>query len=664
MGMQYLHRVDTGPEQWSQKVIDETILIGNLGLMDAQAHIQQSGAKSNDLKQLLKDGDASFTPLLRARTQEAQLFSEVLSLNTLRKRAEQSGLWPQAKTTLRLAIVGGSSLRPLADLIEHFMVVLGDVQLKLWTGDYDNYVSEIMDEDSGLYEFQPELVLVLPSEKRCRYTGKFTDPLAMQEAEASQAVKDLLDLAERINSASGAAVMIGNFRLTPYFDPGPMRASGLTSDYAFRKYVNYLLGLSLPAYVHILDIEFLANRLGTLRATDERTWFESKQPFSTDLMVDVAREVAVLSRSLKRAAKKLIVLDLDNTLWGGVIGDDGLEGIEIGTTSPRGEAYRDFQLALLELSKRGVLLAVCSKNDHEKAIEPFLKHPEMVLRLSNIVNFKANWEPKSENIRQIALELNLGVDSFVFLDDNPAEIDIVRQFVPEVEAIWLGEDPSTYTATLKDCRHFELRSVTKEDLERVQLYQQEAKRQELKSTATDMNAYLESLEMNAVISEFTMIDAPRITQLINKSNQFNLTTRRRTEAEVQSLIGSREHASFTVRLSDRFGDHGLIAIVVTKIEGAELAIDTWLMSCRVLKREVEETTLNEIVRLARQHGCQRVVGTYKPTAKNNMVRELYPRMGFVARDIGEEASTYVLDVETYSPKNTKIRIMEPASAAI
>lgn len=641
-----------------------TETISNPEVMDAKTNVDQSAAKTPDLKQLLKDSDASFASLLKVKTQEASLFSEVLSLNTLRKRAEQTGLWPQAKTTLRLAVVGGSSLRPLADLVEHFMVVLGDVQLKLWTGDYDNYISEIMDEDSNLYSFQPELVMVLPSEKRCRYTGKFTDPLAMQEAEAGQAVRDLLDLAERINSISGAAVIIGNFRLPPYFDPGPMRTSGLTSDYAFRKHVNYLLGLSLPAYVHICDIEFLANRLGTLRATDERTWFESKQPFSTDLMVVVAREVAVLARSLKRAAKKLIVLDLDNTLWGGVIGDDGLEGIEIGTTSPRGEAYRDFQQALLELSKRGVLLAVCSKNDHEKAIEPFLKHPEMVLRLSNIVNFKANWEPKSENIRQIALELNLGLDSFVFLDDNPAEIDIVRQFVPEVEAIWLGEDPSTYTPKLKDCRHFELRSVTKEDLERVHLYQQEAKRQELKSTTTDMGAYLASLEMMAVVSEFTMIDAPRISQLINKSNQFNLTTRRRTEAEVQSLIGSREHASFTVRLSDRFGDHGLIAIVVTTIAGPELLVDTWLMSCRVLKREVEEATLNEIVRLAQEHGCKRVVGTYKPTAKNSMVRELYPRLGFAPGEIGEEASTYVLDVETYVPKTTKIQIAEQASAAI
>jgi FkbH-like protein len=209
-----------------------------------------------------------------------------------------------------------------------------------------------------------------------------------------------------------------------------------------------------------------------------------------------------------------------------------------------------------------------------------------------------------------------------------------------------------------------MRSVTKEDLERVQLYQQEAKRQELKSTATDMGAYLASLEMTATISEFTAIDVPRITQLINKSNQFNLTTRRRTEAEVQALVNNREHAAFTIRLSDRFGDHGLIAIVVTRAEGPELHVDTWLMSCRVLKREVEEATLNEIVRVGRERGCELIVGVYRPTAKNSMVKDLYPRLGFVPRDESDEESTYVLDIESYSPKLTKIQIAEQACAAI
>ncbi len=615
------------------------------------------------LKDLLRSNDPLFVKLLKRKTQEARSFSEILALNALRKRAQQTGLWPTSATKLRLAIIGASSLRPFADLAEHYLVVLGGYDVQLWSGDYDNYVSEAMDDESGLYISRPDLVLLLPSERRCRYSGKITDPIDVQEAEANQAVADLLSLVERIHDRSGAAVVLGNFRLPSHFDPGPMRNSGLTSDYSFRKFVNTQLGLKMPVYAHVLDVEFLANRIGTLHAFDERTWFESKQPFSSDLLIDVAREFTQVASSLKRSAKKVVVLDLDNTLWGGVIGDDGLEGIEIGTTSPRGEAYRDFQQALLELSSRGVLLAVCSKNDHEKAIEPFLKHPEMVLKLSNIVNFKANWEPKSENIRQIALELNLGLDSFVFLDDNPAEIDIVRQFVPEVEAIWLGEDPSTYTSTLRNCRQFEIRTITSEDQERVNLYQREAKRQELLSTATDMDAYLQSLLMTATISQFKTIDSPRIAQLINKSNQFNLTTHRRSEAEVHALISDQSYISFTVRLSDRFGDHGLIAVIVNKVEGAELVVDTWLMSCRVLKRGVEEATLNEIVRVARERGCESVVGEYKLSPKNAMVRDLYSRLGFTLRTTTDTSATYSLDVGSYVLKSTKIEIMERAYAA-
>jgi FkbH-like protein len=634
----------------------------NNDALDVSSVTAAAARGTRALKELLAKADPSFVPLLKTQTREAEQFSEVLALHMLRKRAQQSGVWPISKETLRLAIVGAASLRPLADIIEHFVTVLGDLQLELWTGDYDNYISEITDADSGLYTFKPDIVLVLPSERRCRFTGKFTSDFSLQEAEADQIVADLLALVARVHDQSGASLVVSNFRLPPHFDPGAMRSVGLTSDYAFRKYVNYRLGSRLPTYAHICDIEFLANRLGTLRASDERTWFESKQPFSTDLMVSVASEFANIAVSLRRPAKKVIVLDLDNTLWGGVIGDDGLEGVEIGTTSPRGEAFRDFQQSLMELSKRGVLLAVCSKNDHEKAIEPFLKHPEMVIRLSDIVNFKANWEPKSENIRQIAVELNLGLDSFVFLDDNPAEIEIVRQFLPEVESIWLGDDPSTFSTKLKDCRHFEIRSITAEDLERVHLYQQEAKRQELKSTATDIDAYLASLEMVAKVSDFTPVDVPRIVQLINKSNQFNLTTRRRTEAEVQSLLLSQEHSNFTVRLSDRFGDHGLIAIVVTRVEGKQLLIDTWLMSCRVLKRQVEELTLNEIARVARERGCNEVIGLYKPTAKNGMVRGLYPQLGFVPVELKEDSSTYALDVAKYVENATKIKVAETTVA--
>ena len=622
---------------------------------------------SQILKDYLAAGDPAFSRELVAQTAVVTEFADLLTLCTMRRRALAKGLIDRSQKKRRVAVVGGANLRPMVDLIQHFAAVLGGVECELWTGDYDNYYSEILDPGSALYESRPELVLILPSERRCVFDGPMASSREEQQAAIFRVVRELLHLCTTVHDRCGAEVILGNFRLPPYFDPGQMRSTSLASDYGFRKAVNLELGLQLPSYVHLCDIEFLSNRRGNLEGVDDRTWFESKQPFASGLLCDVAREYAHTLSNVGVAPKKVVVLDLDNTLWGGVIGDDGLEGIEIGTTSARGEAFRDFQQYLLELSKRGVLLAVCSKNDHDKAIEPFEKHPEMVLRLKDIVCFKANWQPKSDNIRQIARELNLGVDSLVFVDDNPAEIDIVRQYVPEMNTIWVGEDPSDFSAKLRDSRFFEMRTVTAEDAQRVQQYRVESERQALLGSSTDMGAYLESLQMTALITPFNSIDAPRIAQLIAKSNQFNLTTRRRTEAEVIALIDDPAYATFTMRLSDRFGEHGLIAIVIGRIEGAEFHVDTWLMSCRVLMRQVEEEVLNEIVRLAAVNGCQTVLGTYLPTAKNAMVRELYPRMGFqLVDDHGhpesDQAEVFALAVASFRPAETKIKTNQESYA--
>jgi FkbH-like protein len=364
--------------------------------------------------------------------------------------------------------------------------------------------------------------------------------------------------------------------------------------------------------------------------------------------------------SLRRPPKKVLVLDLDNTLWGGVVADDGLEGISLGDTSPQGEAFKAFQKYIRSLKQRGVLLAVCSKNDHDRAVEVFEKHPEMVLRLADIVSFKANWEPKSENIRHMAAELNLGLDSFVFVDDNPAEIEIVRRFAPEVATLLLGPDPSEYVAQLQDCRFFEPRNITAEDAARTSQYRSETQRQQLQASVTDMDAYLESLQMEATISEFTPVDVPRLAQLINKSNQFNLTTRRRTEADLHALLHDPGHVGFSVRLKDRFGDHGLISIVIGRKKDGVLEVDTWLMSCRVLKRQVEETALNELVRLAEKNSANQLAGVYLPTPKNEMVRDFYSRMGFTLSSENETRREFTLKLENFQPVSTKIKLLRRA----
>ncbi len=320
----------------------------------------------------------------------------------------------------------------------------------------------------------------MPSESRCTYTGKLTDSRESQQQEARHMVDHLLNLAHEVHQKTRAEMIMTNFMLPARHDLGPYRSRTLGSDWAFRKWVNLELGLSAPPYLHICDLEFLSHRHGGMGARDDRAWFESKQPGSPALLVELAREIAHLIGALKRPAKKVLALDLDNTLWGGVVADDGLEGIELGDTSPRGEAFKAFQKYILSLKQRGILLAVCNKNDHAKAAEVFEKHPEMVLRMEDLVSFKANWEPKSNNLRQMASELNLGLDSFVFVDDNPAEIEIVRQFTAGSEHDFIGTgrgDLCWSIAGLPVLRR--PRNITSEDLERTGQYQSEAQRSEL-----------------------------------------------------------------------------------------------------------------------------------------------------------------------------------------
>jgi FkbH-like protein len=615
-----------------------------------------------DLKALLLGNDPQVWNELSIRTRAASEFDELFRLSSLRKKAHarqisRPGL---VQDTFRLAIIGGYSFYPLHDLIEH-LCEMERFPCDLWLGSYDNYISEIMDETSELYEFKPQVILLIPPEHRCRYPGKITDSREMQQAEAGQFVRSLLDLGRRAHEKSRAEIIVTNFMLPSRHDLGAYRSRTLGSDWSFRKWVNLELGLNAPPFLHICDVEFLSHRHGGIRARDERAWFETKQPGSPAFLADLAREVVHLVSTLRRAPKKVLVLDLDHTLWGGVVADDGLEGIEVGDTSPRGEAFKAFQKYIASLKARGILLAVASKNDHAKAAEVFEKHPEMVLRLDDFVSFKANWEPKSDNIRHMAAELNLGLDSFVFVDDNPAEIEIVRQFAPEVATIELGPDPSEYVTQLQDCRLFEPRNITSEDVERTQQYQSEAQRQALSATITDMDAYLESLAMEGEIGGFAPVDIPRLAQLINKSNQFNLTTRRRTEADLHALAQDPDYSCFFLRLKDRFGDHGLISVVIAKKTGTVLDIDTWLMSCRVLKRQVEDEVLNELVRVAQSRGCTKLEGVYLPTAKNEMVRDFYTRMGLTLTHEDANGRKFELVLDQFQPHSTRIKIHRRSS---
>jgi FkbH-like protein len=344
-----------------------------------------------------------------------------------------------------------------------------------------------------------------------------------------------------------------------------------------------------------------------------------------------AEHVARLLGALRGRSRKCLVLDLDNTVWGGVIGDDGLEGIKLAQGDATGEAHLTLQEMALTLRRRGIVLAVSSKNEEAVARAPFQKHTEMLLKEDDFAVFQANWQDKATNIKAIAEELCLGLDAMVLVDDNPMERDLVRQMLPQVAVPELPEDPALYARTLAAAGYFESIAFSAEDRERAEMYQSNARRVALQKQAGDLDAYLASLEMEIVFAPFDRTGRARISQLINKSNQFNLTTRRYSEADVAVAEGDRAVFTLQVRLIDRFGDNGMICVIICgpgNDERRSWEIDTWLMSCRVLGRKVEQMVLREILMAAREAGMETLVGVYRPSEKNAMVRDHYAKLGF------------------------------------
>lgn len=583
--------------------------------------------------------------LLKA-SQNIPSFSDALVLSNLRKKAMLKKLANSAESApLKFALLGGYTPFPLQDLLDHLLWAKGFL-VKLHVGDFDNYAAEILDEKSPLYAFQPQLIALFPSHTRCHYGGHNSE---------EQIVQEILNLCQIAHDRSGADILLSNFALPSQFDPGTYRTKNLQSQWNFLKTINLELGLKAPTFVHICDAEFLSCRRGTLHSQDLRAWFESKQLGSPEFMLDIAKELAHLSASLRTAMKKVLVVDLDNTLWGGVIGDDGMEGIELGDTSPRGEAFKYFQRFLKSLKDRGILLAVCSKNDNELAHEAIDHHPEMVLRSSDFVTIKANWNPKPGNLKAIAAQLDLGLDSLVFADDNPAEVEAAQQLTPEVCSICLGTDPATFVNRISDARLFEPLQVTQEDAQRTKQYQQEAKRRQTLSENTDLDSYLLSLQMEGTICNFDLVDLPRITQLINKTNQFNLTTIRRAESEIKQMFLDPNNVCLSMRLSDRFGDHGLISVLIGATNEDTLTIDTWLMSCRVLQRGVEEEIFNALLSQAKERRVNQIIGTYIPTKRNKLVSDLYGRFGFEIKSKEKDRVTYRLSINDCTIKPTRIK---------
>jgi FkbH-like protein len=407
----------------------------------------------------------------------------------------------------------------------------------------------------------------------------------------------------------------------------------------------------------LVDAARLANAVGLQSWHDPAQWHAAKLPFAPDLVPLYADLISRTVAAIRGKTRKCLVLDLDNTLWGGVIGDDGPEGIRLGQGSAEGEAYLAIQRAALEYRARGIVLAVSSKNDEAVAREPFRTHPEMLLKEDHIAVFQVNWQDKASNLQAIAERLNIGIDSLVFLDDNPFEREQVRRELPLVAVPELPAEPALYPIALMWAGYFEAVTISTEDRRRADFYQANATRTAALAGSSDIDAYLRSLDMLCTIRRFDRIGRARITQLINKSNQFNLTTRRYTEHEVAAMEGAPDKFTMQVRLADKFGDNGMISVIVFEKSGDAWINDTWLMSCRVLGRRVEEAALAYVCGAAKAQGAKQLIGRYLPSPKNRMVANHYGSLGFnKIKESSDGGTVWALDLDSYCAPDLPMRI--------
>ena len=584
-------------------------------------------------------------------------------MNALDEMARR--IWPNGPDGLptrkvRLAVLGSSTLTHLLPAIRVAGLRRG-IWIDTYENDYGQYLQELTDSDSDLHAFKPTAVLVALD--AYHLTAGVT--ATMEAADADAALAEMQDRLREVWRAARQAFKCPILQQTalpvhrPVLGNNEHRLPGSKSWFTTR--LNQAIRqMAEQDGVDILAVDDRAAVDGTAKWHDTALWHRSKQEVSPTLAPLYGDLVGRWVAAKQGRSFKCLVMDLDNTMWGGVIGDDGLEGIVLGQGSPLGEAYTAFQEYARELSRRGVILAVCSKNDEANAVEPFEKHPEMVLKRGDIACFIANWQNKADNIRAIAQELNIGTDSLVFIDDNPFERNLVRQELPMVAVPEVSDDPVGFPIALADAGYFEGLSITDEDRERTAQYQGNKARDALKAAVTDLPSYLRGLEMELIWKRFDKIGMQRIVQLINKSNQFNLTTRRYTDEDVIAVMADPDAFGLQLRLTDRFGDNGVIAIVIGRLrDNKDLYIDTWLMSCRVLGRQVEPTTLNLICQEAKKLGARRVVGEYIPTKKNGMVKDHYAKLGFTVMETDPSGGNVnLIDLASFTPADTFIHESE------
>lgn len=557
----------------------------------------------------------------------------------------------------KIAILSGSTIDDIRNLLENFLLVSG-IRPTFYRSEYNKFYEDAVFGNAELEKFKPDVIIIFTGVVNLINKPNINDSAEVVQEKLSAEYSRYLQIWESLSQKFSAVIVQNNFDL-PFTAPlGNLDATATYGQNNFveelnRKFAEYARSHK-NFYVH--DLHGLSARIGLNSWHNRAKYHAYKFAMNYDVMPEVALNIAKTIRALFGKSKKCLVLDLDNTLWGGVIGDDGVENIQIGHETPAAEAYTEFQNYVLNLKQRGIILAVCSKNNFDVAKSGF-SHPDSVLKFEDFAAFYANWQPKNENIRAIADELNIGLDSLVFIDDNPAERQIVRDTLPEVAVPEVNpDDVFSYVQAIEGAGYFEVVTISEDDLKRSDTYRENIQRKNLASTIGNYEDFLKSLEMKAEIDSFKPIYFDRIAQLTNKTNQFNLTTCRFTRAEISDMANDSRYITLYGRLSDKFGDNGLISVVIGEISGAEVHVRLWLMSCRVLKRDMELAMLDALVERAKVNACKKIVGYYFPTKKNSMVAELYKTFGFTLIDETDGATTWELTIEGYVTQNKSIDI--------
>ncbi len=558
-----------------------------------------------------------------------------------------------ALSTLKLALVGDTATQFLATAIKGVGIERG-YNVNLYEAEYNQVERQFLDPTSELYEFDTDIIVLFQSTHKL---GELHSQLSVEQQRmlADDRLSFVSSICENPTFGKKKIVCFNYPEIEDAVFGSYANKVDSSFTYQVRKLNYELMNLSQRnPNLFICDIAGLQNKFGRDFIFASNVYVSTEMVLSIDALPYVANRVMDIVCAIKGMFKKCLILDLDNTVWGGVIGDDGLEGIQLGHGLGIGKAFTEFQMWVKKLKQRGIIICVASKNNEETAKEPFEKHPDMVLKLDDIAVFQANWETKVDNIRTIQSILNIGFDSMVFLDDNPFERNMVRENIKGITVPELPEDPGDYLEYLYSLNLFETANYSDADKDRTKQYQVEAQRVSLSKTFSNEADFLKSLNMVSVVSGFTKFNTPRVAQLSQRSNQFNLRTVRYTDVDIESLAKDPNVIDLSFTLEDKFGDNGLIAVIIMNpIDKETLFVDTWFMSCRVLKRGMENFTLNTMVEKAKAAGYKKIIGEYLPTPKNKMVENHYTGLGFTPVE-GAATARFELNIDEYQTKECYI----------